>query len=280
MRRNVIQDNNNRECVSPECTTGASLLAKVSKVATQKVSQTSLSTFLLACMAGLFIGFGSLFYLTFTADSSLSFAIKKLGGGLCFCLGLTLVILCGAELFTGNSLMVVGLLNKKIKFKEMLKNWIIVLFGNLIGSLVLVMLVYLSQVATISAGENRIADNILTIASNKINLDWWTIFFRAILCNILVCLAVYIAYAGKSVADKVLGIFLPIAGFVTCGFEHCVANMFFLPMGLVCDSASLNLQGILWNLSASIPGNIVGGSIFVGLIYWLIYSKKLKMFEY
>ena len=261
------------ENIKPDCLSGKSLEEKAENVAKNKVELNLCNCFLLACLAGLFIGLGAMFFLTFTADPDLSFGVKKLGGGICFCLGLVLVILCGAELFTGNSLMVFALFSKKIKLRSVVKNWIVVLIGNMVGSLILVALVAGASIASIKVGSSTIGSNMVSVAVGKINLDWFSIFCRGILCNILVCLAVYIGFAGKTVVDKVIGIILPIAGFVACGYEHCVANMFFLPAGMIVDPNSVDMMGILWNLSASIPGNIIGGVIFISLIYWKIYHK-------
>lgn len=129
-----------------------------------------------------------------------------------------------------------------------------------------------------------VANSMVSVAAGKVTIDWVTIFFRGILCNIFVCLAVWIGTAGKTVVDKVVGILLPIAAFVACGFEHCVANMYFLPMGAVMHACgygadvagadALNATGIAFNLSAATLGNIVGGAVLVALGYWFIYAKK------
>ncbi len=262
------------EVVKSDCAAPAAIEAKAETVAIGKTKLEPFKAFLLAILAGVFIGFGATYFLTFTADPTLSFGVKKLGGGICFSLGLSLVILCGAELFTGNSLMVCAAMSKKITWGALLKNWVIVILGNLVGSLALVAVVAGAGIATIKAGDSTIGANMATVASGKINLPWASIFCRGILCNMLVCLAVWIGFAGKTVVDKVIGIILPISGFVACGFEHCVANMFFLPMGVVADPSKCDVAGVCYNLSASIPGNIVGGAIFVALIYWAVYHKK------
>lgn len=264
------------EGVKSDCLAPAATETKCEGVAVGKVALQPGKCFVLAMLAGVFIGFGATFFLTFTADPTLSFGVKKAVGGLCFCLGLVLVLCCGAELFTGNSLMVQALVSKKITWGGMLKNWVIVLFGNLAGSLLLVFLVSMAGIASIKAGDATIGANMATVAAGKINLPWEQILFRGILCNMLVCLAVWIGFAGKTIADKVLGIILPISAFVACGFEHCVANMFFLPMGMVADPTKVDVTGILYNLSASIPGNIVGGAILIGLAYCYAYHKKTQ----
>lgn len=264
------------DAVKPESLAPAAIEAKAEAVAVGKVALPPAKCFVLAMFAGMFIGLGATFFLTFTADPTLSFGVKKLGGGICFCLGLVLVLCCGAELFTGNSLMVTAAMSKKISWGALLKNWVIVLLGNLAGSLLLVFLISMAGITAIKAGDSTIGANMASVAAGKINLEWVQIFFRGILCNFLVCLAVWIGFGAKTFADKVLGILLPIAAFVACGYEHCVANMFFLPMGMVADPTQVDIAGICFNLSASIPGNIVGGAILVGLAYWFCYAKREK----
>lgn len=267
-------DTKDLESVKPESLAPAAIEAKVETVAIGKASMAPAKCFVLAMFAGAFIAFGALFFLTFTADPTLSFGVKKVCGGLCFCLGLVMVLCCGAELFTGNSLMICAIGSKKITWSGLLKNWVVVLLGNLAGSLLIVFFVWAAGLASIKAGDTTIGANMATVAASKINLPWHQIFVRGILCNMLVCLAVWIGFGAKTFADKVLGIILPISGFVACGFEHCVANMFFLPMGVVADPTKVDVSGVLYNLSASIPGNIVGGAILIGLGYWFVYHKK------
>ena len=192
------------------------------------------------------------------------------------------MLICGAELFTGNSLMVCALKSKKITLAQMLKAWVVVWVGNFVGALFIVFLVYMAGIYKLN-GE-AVANSMVSVAAGKVTIDWVTIFFRGILCNIFVCLAVWIGTAGKTVVDKVVGILLPIAAFVACGFEHCVANMYFLPMGAVMHACgygaevagadALNVAGIAFNLSAATLGNIVGGAVLVALGYWFIYAKK------
>ena len=168
----------------------------------------------------------------FLSDSTLGWGAQRVVGGLCFCLGLVLVLVCGAELFTGNSLMVCALKSKKITLAQMLKAWVVVWVGNFVGALFIVFLVYMAGIYKLN-GEAG-ANSMVSVAAGKVTIDWVTIFFRGILCNIFVCLAVWIGTAGKTVVDKVVGILLPIAAFVACGFEHCVANMYYITAGLLC----------------------------------------------
>ena len=233
-------------------------------------------------MAGAFISMGAMFFLLVVSDSALPFAAQRLIGGCLFSLGLLLVVVCGAELFTGNTMIVMSAASKKISWAAVLKNWLVVFFGNFVGALVMVVLVYLSNFQGMNAGA--IGTTIVSVAAGKMSPDWLTLFAKGIMCNFLVCLAVWIAYGSKTVADKMLGILLPIAAFVACGFEHCVANMFFLPFGIllasqgICpaglDPSTVTWAGALWNWSATVPGNIVGGALFVGMAYWVAYHKK------
>ena len=162
----------------------------------------------------------------------------------------------------------------------MLKNWAIVWVGNLVGALVTVFLVYMAHVADMNGGA--VGAPMVSVAVSKVAPDWITLFFKGILCNIFVCLAVWIGFGARTVVDKVVGILLPISAFVACGFEHCVANMFFLPMGLLAktsgfaaiDASALDLGSIFYNISAATLGNIVGGAVFVGLAYWFVYRTK------
>jgi len=200
-------------------------------------------------------------------------------GGLAFSLGLVLVVVGGAELFTGNNLIVMAWASGKVSTREMLRNWVIVYFGNLVGSLALVVLVFFSHHLDMNGG--RIGLSILNTAAAKIQADVVTLFFKGILCNVLVCLAVWLAYAGRSVTDKILALILPVSAFIAAGFEHCVANMYFLPLAWVLvqtshvpanfDASVITMSGIVHNLVPVILGNIVGGAGLVGAVYWAIY---------
>ena len=256
--------------------------ARVENAAVTKATMPVGKCFVLAMFAGAFIAFGAAFFCLLLGDSTLPFAAQRILGGLCFCLGLVLVLCCGAELFTGNSLMVCGLLSKKISAAGMVRNWVVVWLGNLAGALLVVLLLYLSRLQTMNGGA--VGDVFVSVALGKVVLDPVTLFFKGVMCNVFVCLAVWIGFAARSVADKVVGILLPIAAFVAMGFEHCVANMFFLFMGYACKVAgfgaalanvdALSLGGIGYNLALATLGNIVGGALLVGLGYWFAYHKK------
>ena len=242
--------------------------------------------FVLALLAGVFIALASVFYTLVIHESTMSPGITRLIGGLVFSLGLILVIVAGAELFTGNNLLVMAYVDRKITFKQLMLNWSLVFLGNLVGSLAIVLLIYLSDHWLISNGA--VGAKAIMIANSKVNLSFMVAFSRGILCNILVCMAVWMCFACHTVADKILAIILPVAGFVAMGFEHSVANMFFIPAGLVAqtnpdimqsiassvDLSHLNMAGFMSNLLPVTLGNIVGGSVFVGLTYWFIYLRR------
>lgn len=265
----------------PDALAPAQIEAKAEEVAVGKTKTAPAKVFVLAMFAGAFIAFGALYFCVFLGDPTMPFAVQRAVGGLCFCLGLVLVLCCGAELFTGNSLMVTALASRKITLSAMLKNWAIVWVGNLAGALVAVLLVFLAHIADLNGGA--VGGAMVSVAVSKVTPDWITLFFKGILCNIFVCLAVWIGFGARTVVDKVVGILIPISAFVACGFEHCVANMFFLPMGLVAktagyasaaDASMLDIGSILYNISAATLGNIVGGALFVGLAYWFVFHKK------
>ena len=251
--------------------------AKAETIGVTKASMGGAKCFVSAMLAGAFIGFGAMYFCTFLGDTTMAFGAQRLIGGLCFCLGLCLVLCCGAELFTGNVLMACAKASGKISFGGMFRNWGIVWVGNLAGSLLAMAIVYLSNLQGMNGGE--VGNAFVSVAAGKVALEPVTLFFKAVLCNILVCLAVWIGFSSKTTADKVLGILLPISAFVACGFEHCVANMFFLPMGLVLNgvgfgaAGAVTLGGVAYNLVLATAGNIVGG-LLVGLAYWFVYHKK------
>jgi formate/nitrite transporter len=231
---------------------------------------------MLGLLAGAFIGLGGLFFVIVKSDASLSFAVSQLLGGFVFCLGLILVVIAGAELFTGNNLLAMAWADKQITSQEVLRNWLWVCAANFVGTSGMALLVYLSGHTHMNGGA--IGATVLKIALNKQNLVWHEAFFRGVLCNVLVCMAVWMAMAGRSVIDKVIAIVFPITAFVAAGFEHSIANMYFMQLALVIQyfepataGNALSVAGMFGNLVPVILGNLVGGSIFVGLVYHLIY---------
>ena len=262
----------------------AEIQEAIETVGVKKANMPFLPSFMLAVIAGGSIGFGALYYTIVASDADLSFATIRVVGGLVFSLGLALVLVGGAELFTGNNLIVMAWASGKVSTREMLRNWVIVYCGNLVGSLGLVVLVLLSHHLDMNGG--RIGLSILNTAVAKISPDMVTLFFKGILCNVLVCLAVWLAYAGRSVTDKIIGLILPISAFVAAGFEHCIANMYFLPLAWLLtatgkvpagfDASLITMPGIIHNLVPVTLGNIVGGAGLVGFVYWTIYRKGVE----
>jgi formate transporter len=257
----------------------AEIKEAVEKVGVKKANLPFLASFMLAIVGGGSVGFGAVYYTIVASDPELSFATIRVLGGLVFSLGLALVLVGGAELFTGNNLIVMAWASGRVSTGTMLRNWTIVWFGNLIGSLGLIVLVFFSH--HLDMNDGRIGLSILNTAAGKIRPDMVTLFFKGILCNVLVCGAVWLAYAGRSVTDKIVALILPVSAFIAAGFEHCVANMYFLPLAWLLvqtghvpanfDVSPITISGILHNLVPVTLGNIVGGAGFVGAVYWAIY---------
>jgi formate/nitrite transporter len=257
----------------------AEIKEAVEKVGVKKATLPFLSSFMLAIVAGGGVGFGALYYTIVASDPTFSFATVRVVGGLVFTLGLALVLVGGAELFTGNNLIVMAWASGKVSTRTMLRNWTIVWFGNLVGALGLVVLVFFSH--HLDMNDGRIGESVLNTSVGKIRPELVTLFFKGILCNVLVCAAVWLAYAGRSVTDKIVAVILPISAFIAAGFEHCVANMYFLPLAWLLvqtghapanfDASLITWSGIIHNLVPVTLGNIVGGGGFVGAAYWAIY---------
>lgn len=257
----------------------AEIKQAVETVGVKKARLPLLASFMLAVVAGGSIGFGALYYTVVASDPELSFATARVLGGVVFSLGLALVIVGGAELFTGNNLIVMAWASRKVSTGEMLRNWLVVYLGNMIGAVGLAILVLFSHHLDMNGG--RVGLSVLNTAVAKIQPDVLTLFIKGILCNVLVCLAVWLAHAGRSVTDKIVALILPISAFVAAGFEHCVANMYFLPLAWLItrtgnvpegfDASVITLAGIVHNLVPVTLGNIVGGAALVGAVYWTIY---------
>ena len=242
----------------------------------------------LAILAGAFIALGAIFA-TVAMASPLPYAVNRLLGGLTFCLGLILVVVAGAELFTGNNLIAMAWARKRVSSAQLVRSWVIVYLGNFIGAVATAAIVFLAKQYTFGAGA--VGKTALTIAQAKCSLGFVQGVALGILCNALVCLAVWLCYSARTTTDKVFSILFPISAFVACGLEHSVANMYFIPMGLLIktfaapdywnlihDSASsygaLTWMGFLRNLAPVTLGNTFGGSVMVGLVYWFIYLRK------
>jgi formate transporter len=256
-----------------------------------KAGLSAATTFMLAVLAGAFIALGAAFATTVTAgaEGHLSFGLTRLLGGFVFCLGLVLVVVAGAELFTGNNLIVMAWASRRISTLSLLRNWAIVYAGNLVGALATAALVVASGQYAFGAGS--VGLNALAIADAKCSLGFVQAFVLGILCNALVCLAVWLCFSARSTTDKILSILFPITAFVAMGFEHSIANMYFIPVALlisefappdfwqiagrvVGDYPNLGWsQFAIGNLLPVTLGNIVGGSLLVGAVYWLVYRR-------
>ena len=254
--------------------TPASIELKAERVAATKAATDPVSAFVLAILAGLFVAMGATFMLVVKCDSELPFAATQLLGGFSFTLGLFLILAAGAELFTGNCLMVMGPLSKRFGWVDLIKSWAIVMGGNLVGSLLAAALLVGANAA--SANGGAFGEAAISVATAKTSLSWGTVFFRAILCNVLVCLAVWCGHASTNVTDKFFAALLPVMAFMGAGFEHCVANMFFLPYALMLQATGVaggvTIVGLLMNLTAAILGNAVGGAA-LGAVYWFVYGR-------
>ena len=257
-----------------------------------KAGAPALTTLVLGVVAGAFIALGAVFSTVVSTRSSLGDGPTRLLAGAAFSLGLILVVVAGAELFTGNNLIVMSWVGRKITLSRLLRNWAMVYVGNALGAVSVVILVYLSEWWVVA--DHSMGATALSIAASKAGLSFDVAFVRGILANALVCLAVWLATAGRSLTDKVLAIMLPIAAFVAAGFEHSIANMYFIPMGLLLADqpavvAAANLPsdrlggldgaGLLTNLTAATLGNVVGGAVLVGLVYWFVYLRPRSASE-
>jgi len=246
------------------------IAARVSEIGVGKAHLPLLTLTLLGVLAGAFIGLGALMSTLVASDASLGFAASRLLGGLGFSLGLVLVTVAGAELFTGNNLLAMAWASGRLSTREVLLNWVVVCAANFVGAAGLAMLVWLSGHGALN--EGAVGRAAIRIATAKAQLPLAEAFFRGVLCNVLVCMAVWMALAGRSVTDKVMAIVFPITAFVAAGFEHSIANMYFFPLAIALG-APLDGGDLLRNLLPVIAGNIVGGSVLVALVYWVIYLR-------
>jgi formate/nitrite transporter len=254
---------------------------RIESIGVTKARLPWVSQITLGLLAGGFIGLGALYFTLVTSDASLGFAASRVLGGIAFSLGLILVVVAGAELFTGNNLLVMAWASRRITTLELLRNWLIIYLANFIGAFGLALLVFLSN--HWQAADGAVGINAVKIASNKAALPFAEAFFKGILCNILVCLAVWLALAGRSVIDKVFAIVFPISAFVAAGFEHSVANMYFIPIGILLRESSrvpgleiLTWAGFVSNLVPVTLGNIIGGGVMVALVYYFVYRHHTQ----
>jgi formate/nitrite transporter len=243
----------------------------------------------LGVLAGAFIALGAMFMtVVMTGTADVPWGYGRLIAGLVFSLGLILVTVGGAELFTGDSLMVVAWASRRITIGSLLRAWSLVYLGNIVGAVGTAALVFIAGQHEFAA--SAVGKTALTIASNKAALQTVPLFFLAMLCNVLVCLAVWLSFAARSAADKIFVVIPPIAAFVAAGFEHSIANLYFLPYGLAiktlagpefwaaigggaADYAVLTIGSSIHNIAVATLGNLVGGSMMVGVVYWFVYLR-------
>jgi formate/nitrite transporter len=267
--------------------TPAEVTEKVKTVGIKKAKMQLLPLAILSMMAGAFIAFGAMYYTVVMTDVSTGYGMAKMLGGLVFSLGFILVVIAGAELFTGNTLVVMAWVEKQISGLELLRNWAIVYLGNIVGALVMVYLVFAS--GYLSDAHGMVGVTALKTGVAKVEHTMAEAFVRGIFCNVLVCLASWMVYASRSVTDKILVVLFPISAFVAMGFEHCIANMYMIPIAMMASLdpsivaashlepeaiALLSTQGFLNNIIPVTIGNIVGGVGFVAMTYHIVHTTQ------
>jgi formate transporter FocA len=272
----------------------AEMAAKAEQIGVKKAHLNGISMFVLAVLAGAFISLGAIFATTVSAGSAgvLPYGVTRLLTGLVFTLGLILVVVGGAELFTGNNLIVMAWASRKVQTRDLLRNWLIVYAGNFVGALATAAIMFLSE--QYSFGGGAVGATALSIASAKTSLGFVQAIALGIMCNALVCLAVWLCFSARSTTDKILAIVPPIAAFVAAGFEHSIANMYFIPIGLfikagapapfwtLIGKTAADFPGLTWdgflinNLLPVTIGNIVGGALMVGAVYWFVYLRRMQ----
>lgn len=274
------------EMINIGCKTPANVADTLSKTTcVAKTNATVWKLLILGILAGVYIAFGAGIATLVASDAAkfVGVGLAKFFVGAVFSVGLMLVVIAGAELFTGNNLMLMSALDGRVPFSRVVYKWVVVYIANFIGS---VIMAYLMLSTGLWKGGNFLTGvTALKIANAKVNLLWGEAFARAILCNILVCLAVWMALASQRVIGRIFAIFFPIMTFVALGFEHCIANMYFVPLGIFLKGteaaavSGLNLANLTWggfifnNLIPVTIGNMIGGALVVGLLYWLVYVK-------
>ena len=265
----------------------AEMATRAEYIGVRKAETPVLTMFTLAVLAGAFIALGAVFATNTAAGAgALPFGVAKLLTGLVFCLGLVLVVVGGAELFTGNNLIVMAWASGKVSSEALLRNWVIVYAGNFVGSIGTAILVLWSKQYTFGGGA--VGETALIIASGKASLDFFQAMALGVLCNALVCLAVWLTFSARSTIDKIAAIIFPITAFVAAGFEHSIANMYFIPYGLLIKAfdpafvaeRGLDLTNLTWgnflfnNLLPVTIGNIIGGAVLVAAIYWSVFLRN------
>jgi formate transporter len=251
----------------------AEIAERVEAESVAKAAAPFAQLFTLALLGGAFIALGSMLYTVVVTDAGIGWGPMRLLGGVAFSLGLVLVLIGGAELFTGNMLLVMGWADGRISLLALLRNWTVVYAGNLVGAVATATLVALSNALGGAAGA--VAETAVDIASTKAALPFGEALMRGVLCNVLVCLAVWLSYSTTNVAGRILAIMFPVSAFVALGLEHSVANMYFLPVAALAG-APIGLADFVGNLVPVTIGNVLGGGVLVALVYWLVYVQPRK----
>ena len=268
----------------------AEMARKAEDVGVAKAGMDVAKVFVLAVLAGAFIAMGAIFATTVMAGGeALPYGVKRLLGGLTFSLGLILVVVAGSELFTGNVLVVMAWASRRVTTARFAANLVLVYLGNLVGALLTAALMLAAKQYTFGGGA--VGREVLTIAAAKTNLGFGQAIALGMFCNALVCLAVWLTYSARTTTDRILAVIPPIAAFAAAGFEHSVANMYFIPIGLLVKTQHgwlagqeglPNLSGLTWgsfitdNLVPVTIGNLIGGAIMVGALYWFVYLRRRK----
>ncbi len=266
----------------------AEIAQRAADMGVRKANMSAITTLVQAVLAGGFVSLGALFAtiaVSSGAGAQLPYGVGRLLFGLVFCLGLILIVLAGAELFTGNILLVIAWASRKVSLRALLRNWALVYIGNFIGSLVTAALVFLG--GQYHFGGGAVGQTALAIANTKVQFGFVQALALGILCNALVCMAVWLTLGARTTTDKILAILFPVTAFVAAGFEHSVANMYFIPIGLMIKNfdptfaagAGLNLDSLtlinfIANLIPVTIGNIIGGMVMVGAVYWFLYLRE------
>ncbi len=264
---------------------------RIDNLAISKARLSFSQTFMLSIVAGVYLGIGAQFATFVISDSNLHYGLTSFIEGIVYSLGFILAVIAGSEVFTGNCLIIMGYVSRRITTRELLNNWIISYIGNFVGSLTMVFWMYKTHQWEFF--HHAVGAKALLIAHKKVNLSFTAAFVRGVLCNAIICLAVWLCFSGRSTADKIISIIFPIGGFVTSGFEQCVSNMYFIPIGIVLRKhpdvvamaekmagKTLDLSQLTWkgffinNLMPVTLGNIVGGVILVGIIFWFLYLRS------
>ena len=268
----------------------AEIAFEAEEVGAAKAALDTMTTFALAVLAGAFIAMGAAFATnTLAGTSPLAYGVARLLGGLAFSLGLILVVVAGAELFTGNNLVVIAWASRRVSTLQLLRNWVVVYVGNFAGAVATAALLFVARQYEFGNGE--VGETALAIAQTKTGYGFAQAIALGMLCNALVCLAVWLSYSARSTADKILAIVPPITAFVAAGFEHSVANMFFIPFALFVKSDSdfvaahgpsglaqvTRADFLTRNLVPVTIGNVIGGGLMVGAVYWFVYLRRRRV---